>query len=125
MRVSRIHQIAAHADDLEASRAFYRDTLGARLLATFDPPGLVFFDFEGTRLLLDANAAPATIYFEVDDIHAAHAELRDRGVTFEGDPRLVHRDDDGIFGDPGAEEWMAFFRDPGGNVLALASRRPG
>ena len=34
----------------------------------------------------------------------------------------IDRDDDGAFGERGATEWMAFFRDPDGNVLALASR---
>jgi methylmalonyl-CoA/ethylmalonyl-CoA epimerase len=123
MRLTRIHQIAAHADDLEATRAFYQDVLGARLLARFDPPGLLFFDFAGVRLLLEANAAPATVYFRVDDIAAAHAALAERGVAFEGEPHLIHRDDEGVFDNPGTEEWMVFFRDPGGNVLALASRR--
>jgi len=123
MRLTRLHQIAAHADDLEASRAFYRDVLGARLLARFDPPGLLFFDFNGVRLLLERNAAPATLYFRVDDIDTACAALGERGVTFDGEPHLIHRDDDGVFDNPGTEEWMVFFRDPGGNVLALASRR--
>ena len=31
----------------------------------------------------------------------------------------------GVFGPPGTEEWMAFFRDPDGNALALASRVVG
>jgi methylmalonyl-CoA/ethylmalonyl-CoA epimerase len=123
MRLTRIHQIAAHADDLEATRAFYQDTLGARLLARFDPPGLLFFDFNGVRLLFERNAAPATLYFRVDDIDAAHRALGERGVAFDGEPHLIHRDDDGVFDNPGTEEWMVFFRDPAGNVLALASRR--
>lgn len=123
MRLTRIHQIAAHADDLEAARAFYQEILGARLLACFDPPGLLFFEFGGIRLLLDRNAGPATLYFRVDDIDAAHAALAERGVAFDSEPHLIHRDDDGVFDNPGTEEWMAFFRDPSGNVLALASRR--
>jgi len=36
---------------------------------------------------------------------------------------MRHRDDTGTFGMIGIEEWMAFFKDPDGNVLALASRR--
>jgi len=123
MRLTRLHQIAAHADDLEATRTFYRDVLGARYLASFEPPGLLFFDFCGTRLLLERNAAPATLYFWVDDIDAAVAEFTERGVEFQSEPHLIHRDDDGVFDNPGTGEWMAFFRDPGGNTLALASRR--
>jgi methylmalonyl-CoA/ethylmalonyl-CoA epimerase len=115
--------VAARAEDLERSREFYADVLGARYIGTFDPPGLLFFDFAGTRLLLERNSAPATLYFRVDDIQRAHADLTNRGVVFESAPHLVHRDDAGTFDNPGTEEWMAFFHDPGGNTLAIASRR--
>lgn len=40
------------------------------------------------------------------------------------EPHAIHRDDAGTFGEAGATEWMAFLRDPDGNVLALASRVP-
>lgn len=123
MRLTRIHQIAAHADDLAASRTFYRDLLGAHLLGEYDPPGLLFFDFGGVRLMLESNAQPATLYFRVDDIDAAYAALCERGVVFEDEPHLIHRDENGIFDNPGTDEWMTFFRDPGGNLLALACRR--
>jgi hypothetical protein len=36
---------------------------------------------------------------------------------------MVFKDDKGRFGDAGEEEWMAFFCDPDGNLLALASRK--
>jgi hypothetical protein len=36
---------------------------------------------------------------------------------------LIFRDDQGMFGDAGEEEWMAFFSDPSGNTLALATRK--
>ena len=49
--------------------------------------------------------------------------LKNRGVTFERDAELVFQDRDGQFGKPGEEEWMAFFRDPDGHLLALASRK--
>ncbi|MEQ8857526.1 MAG: VOC family protein [Pseudomonadales bacterium] len=123
MRLTHLHQVAAHADDLQESCLFYRDKLGARLLATFDPPGLLFFDFGGVRLMLEANADPATLYFRVDDIDTAYRTLKAKGVKFEDAPHFVHRDDTGVFDNPGTEEWMVFFRDPGGNTLALASRR--
>ena len=64
----------------------------------------------------------SVLYFQVRDIHRAHETLLDRGVTFSSDPQLIHRDDPGIFGEPGAEEWMAFLSDPDGNTLALAWR---
>jgi len=34
---------------------------------------------------------------------------------------MVHRDTEGVFGQPGAETWMGFFRDPDGNLLAITS----
>ena len=124
MRLTRIHQVAAAAgDDPAATQRFYQDVLGARYIATFDPPGLVFFEFAGTRVLLEKAAGPATLYFWVDDIDAAYAALQSRGVEFHGPPHLIHRDDTGTFDDAGTEEWMAFFRDPGGNTLAIATRR--
>jgi methylmalonyl-CoA/ethylmalonyl-CoA epimerase len=123
MNLHRIHQIGIYAKDLAEAVAFYRDTLGAKFIATFDPPGLAFFDFNGVRLLLEKGASKSTVYFSVDDIDAACAELKSRGVTFTHEPQFVHRDDSGNFGPRGGEEWMAFFTDPSGNVLALASRK--
>jgi catechol 2,3-dioxygenase-like lactoylglutathione lyase family enzyme len=81
------------------------------------------------RLLLDQAESPkpggATLYFRVDDIHGAYKALRERGVVFDSEPHLIHRDESGTFGPAGSEEWMAFFRDPDGNVLAIAARLPG
>jgi methylmalonyl-CoA/ethylmalonyl-CoA epimerase len=121
--LNELHQVAVHSSDLERSIAFYRDTLGAEFIAKFEPPGLAFFRFGETRLLLEKNARHATLYFRVGDIRKAVEELRSRGVRFDAEPTLIHRDDDGMFGPAGAEEWMAFFRDPDGNVLALAAQQ--
>ena len=120
-----IRQVAQRARDLDRAVEFYRDTLGASFIARFDPPGLAFFQFEGVRLLLEASASSTTLYFAVDDIEASAEELRRRGVVFEQEPQLVHRDDEGTFGTAGEEEWMGFFRDPDGNLLAITSRRSG
>lgn len=125
LRLDRIGQIALSVTDVQRSVAFYRDALGARHLATFDPPGLAFFDFGGVRLMLDAIAEArghaSPIYLAVPVMDEAFEELRARGVTFEGEPHLIQRDEQGVFGRPGMETWMAFFRDPDGNVLALMS----
>jgi methylmalonyl-CoA/ethylmalonyl-CoA epimerase len=121
--LGRLHQIALKATDLEASVAFYRDVLGLPLIARFDPPGLAFFDLMGTRLMLSANSTEATLYFAIADIHSKVKELQALGVSFEQPPTVIHRDDLGTFGERGGEEWMAFFRDPSGNLLAVAERR--
>ena len=122
MRLQQIHQIAVFAQDLDEAIAFYRDTLGATYLTRFDPPGLVFFDFGGTRILLEKTGPKASVYFRVDDIRAAHQELESKGVKFIAAPHMIFRDEEGLFGEAGEEEWMAFFSDPSDNILALASR---
>ena len=114
--------------DLDKSVAFYGDLLGLDLIRRFDNR-LAFFDLDGIRLLLEsdpeATADTSTLYFAVPDIHAAYADLANRGVFFYGEPHLIFADPTGTFGEPGEEEWMAFFRDPDGHVLALAARIPG
>jgi methylmalonyl-CoA/ethylmalonyl-CoA epimerase len=130
--VENLHQIAIPASDLDRSVAFYRDRLGATLIATFQPPGLAFFRLGDVRLLVDQagykagdfRPGGAVLYFRVTDIHAAYDALRARGVEFDAPPQMIHRDDSGTFGPAGSEEWMAFFHDPDGNVLALASVVP-
>lgn len=123
MKLERIHQIAVYARDLEEAILFYRDTLGASFLVKYEPPGLAFLDFSGVRVLLEKDGPKSTLYFWVNDIDSAYAELRSKGIEFNGEPHLIHRDDTGVFGQPGEEEWMAFFSDPSGNILALATRR--
>lgn len=123
MHLKRIQQLAVYARDLDEAVDFYRDMLGATFIGKYDPPGLAFFDFSGTRLLLEKTGPKVTLYFRVDDIDAAHAELVERGVKFIDSPHLIFRDDAGTFGPAGEEEWMTFFHDPSENTLALATRR--
>jgi methylmalonyl-CoA/ethylmalonyl-CoA epimerase len=112
-----IGQIAVPVADIERAIAFYRDILGMRFLFQA-PPGLGFFDCAGVRLMLDAPAKTqagnhsSVIYYKVSDLHAAFATLSSRGVRFEEKPHLVARM-------PDHELWMAFFRDPDENLLAL------
>jgi len=120
---TRVHQIAQHCDDLDRAVAFYSSALGLPLIERFDPPGLAFFDLGNSRLLIEASASPALLYLEVDDIDAARARLADAGVTFVDEPQLIFRDADGTFDRAGTEEWMTFFHDSEGNLLALVERR--
>ena len=85
------------------------------------PPGLGFFDLSGVRLMLDgpANAQvgkSSVIYYKVDDLPAAYETLTKRGVAFVGEPHLIAKL-------PDHDLWMAFFRDPSGNLLALVEQR--
>lgn len=119
-------QVAQHAEDLDRAASFYCDTLGCELIARFDPPGLLFVRLGGTRLLLDRAAPSALIYLLVDDVKTTTEKLRGEGVTIDTEPHTIYVDDDGLFGEPGMHEWMAFIRDSEGNLVGLASRHaPG
>ena len=124
--LKKIRQVALPCTDIKRSKSFYQSTLGADFIAEFDPPGIIFFRFGGIRLMLErtesARAKGAVLYFEVDDITRSYKVLKDNGVSFDSEPHLIYRDEDGVFGKSGEEEWMAFFRDPDGNTLALVSR---
>lgn len=117
-------QVAQHAEDLDRAATFYTEVLGAQPVARFDPPGLLFFDLDGVRLLLERGAPSAMLYLRVDDARAFIEGLRERGVSIEHEAQLIHTDADGTFGEPGTEEWMGFFRDSEGNLVGCASRHP-
>jgi methylmalonyl-CoA/ethylmalonyl-CoA epimerase len=117
--LSKIHQIAVVVHDVARAAAFYRDVLGMHLLFEL-PPNLAFFDAGGVRLMLTLPSAPeldhpgSIIYYHVEDIQEAARELKARGVVFDEEPRIVGRL-------PHADVWLATFKDPDENVLALMS----
>jgi methylmalonyl-CoA/ethylmalonyl-CoA epimerase len=119
----RLLQVAQHVEDLDRAVAFYREVLGLTLLGRFDPPGLAFFQVGESRILLEAAAPSSLLYLEVPDIDAEHARLEAAGVTFQRGPHLLFHHD-GTFAPAGLQEWMAFFHDSEGNLLAIAERRP-
>jgi methylmalonyl-CoA/ethylmalonyl-CoA epimerase len=116
--ISRIGQIAINVHDLNRATAFYRDTLGLRLL--FTAGKLAFFDCGGVRLMLDTPEKPefdhpsSILYFAVTDIKAAHQQMVAQGVRFEDEPHVIARM-------PDHDLWMTFFRDSEQNLLALMS----
>jgi methylmalonyl-CoA/ethylmalonyl-CoA epimerase len=118
-----LHQVAQHADDLDRAVDFYGNMLGLELLARFDPPGLAFFALGETRLLLQESAPSSLLYLTVDDVDASVRALRAAGVEIVADPQRIYRDDGGMFGPAGVEEWMAFIRDSEQNVVGLVERR--
>ena len=116
-------QVAQRAEDLDRAARFYADLLGAGPVATYDPPGLVFFDLEGTRLLIDRLAPSALHYYAVDDIDATVARLRAAGVEIETEPHVIFAHDEDTLGPAGTDEWMAFVRDSEGNTVGLVEQR--
>ncbi|MDW4571905.1 VOC family protein [Microbacterium sp. M3] len=118
----RLVQVAQHADDLERAAGFYRALLGTPPAAVFDPPGLLFFDLDGVRLLLERGAPSALIYLRVDDMDAALARVADAEVVTP--PRVIFTHDDDTLGPAGHDEWQAFVKDPDGNTVGLVEHRP-
>ncbi|BBH66670.1 glyoxalase [Actinoplanes sp. OR16] len=117
-------QIAQYAADLSRATAFYTDLFGAGPVASFDPPGLVFFDLDGQRLLLDGGAPPALHYYQVDDLDAVVARLRAAGAVIESEPHVIFTHQDDTLGPAGTEEVHAFTRDTENNLVGLIEFRP-
>lgn len=122
LRLGPIGQVGRHVSDLPSAERWYSAVLGLPHLYTFGD--LAFFDCGGVRLFLFAHgngaaSEPSVLYFQVPDINAAYDSLTARGVTFEGAPHMIHRHDCGL------EEWMAFFPDPDGHLLAIMSQVQG
>ncbi|KPK62598.1 MAG: hypothetical protein AMS21_07400 [Gemmatimonas sp. SG8_38_2] len=119
--LTEVGQIAMSVQDLEAATAFYRDVLGMPFL--FQAPGMSFFQCGRIRVMLGQPETPQSgnpssiIYYRVEDVRPAYETLKARGVQFEHEPLLVHKTED-------QELWMAFFRDPDRNLLALMSEGP-
>jgi methylmalonyl-CoA/ethylmalonyl-CoA epimerase len=121
--LGRLGQITLTVRDVPQAAAFYGDALGLPRLPIPAPASLAFFDCAGIRLMLSLPEGEATgsggavLYFRVPHIQPAYTELRRRGVPFVGEPHRIARM-------PDHDLWMAFFRDPSGNLLAIMSEEP-
>jgi methylmalonyl-CoA/ethylmalonyl-CoA epimerase len=123
--VMKLAQVALGVQDLERATTFYTELLGYPPAASFDPPGLVFFDLDGVRLLLEVGAPPALLYLQVASVAAAVEDLRSRGTDIAEEPHIIFHHADNVLGPKGMDEWMAFVRDSEGNLLGLVSQEPG
>ncbi|MEI8406725.1 MULTISPECIES: VOC family protein [unclassified Kribbella] len=107
------------ADDIQAAKEFYGNTLG---LDVSEDHGLLRLNIAGGSTVMiypKDNHVPAehtVLNFPVDDIEAAVREAAGRGITFE---RYSDAHDDlGILRDPQGPA-IAWFKDPAGNTLAI------
>ncbi|MSP78730.1 MAG: VOC family protein [Dehalococcoidia bacterium] len=120
--LSVIAQIAVPVKDINRAVAFYRDSLGMKLMFQA-PPALAFFDCNGIRLMLDVPedkqfAHPSCpVYFKVADIQAAANAFKIKGIHFILDPHVITKMGNVTIG-------MAFFNDTEGNTMALTSEVP-
>lgn len=110
-------------DDIDKARDFYRGTLGLR---TSDENGLLTLHLAGDRPTIiypkpDHEPANFTILnFPVDDIESAVDDLTARGVTFDRYDGF-QQDERGIMREGGP--FIAWFKDPAGNVLSVLQER--
>ena len=118
IQVTGVDFIAVPTQEFDKSVEFYRDVLGLEESKQWgDMPGKEFETGSLTIAIMQSDAfgidfAPHThpIALQVDDVHAARAELEEKGVEFAADTI-----DSGVC-------HMAPFYDPDGNGLMLHHR---
>jgi len=117
VHLNEIAQVALTVQNLAEAKAFYRDVLGMQFL--FDAGTMAFFQCGAIRLMIgtsdkSAGTSGTILYFRVPDIQRAHASLTSKGVAFVQDPHLTARM-------KSHDLWLAFLKDPAGNILGLLS----
>ena len=121
------------AQDLERARRFYAEKLGLEPVET--RPGGLRYQCQGMSFSLFESAgrpsgAHTQLALQVDDLDAAVAELRRRGVVFEDVDVPGLRTVDGIvdiegnYPSAGTGERAAWFRDSEGNLLGMSQPIP-
>ncbi len=120
-KLSEIGQIAMTVGDVGKALPFYRDALGLTFL--FSPaPTLAFLSAGSVRIMLSTPQGAGTVgsnailYFKVVDIDAVYEAIVSRGATAEREPELAARM-------PDHELWIAFVRDPDGNLVGLMEEK--
>jgi catechol 2,3-dioxygenase-like lactoylglutathione lyase family enzyme len=123
--LKRIDAVVLFVNDLETSKAFYRDKLGLKVRMEAD--GFAELEFENTTIgLLSIPAAQGLLSKDlvstgrrqnasgqfaafVDDVHSVCSQLKERGVRF--------------IKDPADQPWgqrTANFQDPDGNIWEIS-----
>lgn len=115
--------------DVERSRDWYRDVLGAEIVGEYGGTSCVVRFVDSWLLLVtggpptpdkptvsfappaDPDVATAELIVAVPDCHAAYEELRSRGAAFLAPPVEY------------PWEIRAFFRDPDGHLFEISQRR--
>lgn len=110
-------------DDIPKAQAFYGETLGLR---TSERNGILTLHLAGDRDVIvypkpgHVPAAYTILNFPVDDIDQAVDDLVARGVRME---RYEGFDQDAKGINRGGGPYIAWFKDPAGNVLSVLQER--
>jgi predicted enzyme related to lactoylglutathione lyase len=120
-KASDIRQIAITVSDVSTALPFYRDILGLTFL--FSPAAnLAFLAAGNVRIMLSTPQGAGAVghnsilYFNAPDIAAMHAAVVQRGAKNERAPQLAAKM-------PDHELWIAFVRDPDGNLVGLMEEK--
>ncbi len=110
-------------DDVPAAKAFYSEVLGLKVSEEY---GMLSLHIAGDRDTLvypkpdHVPAAFTVLNFPVDDIEQTVDALAERGVRFERYDGF-DMDERGIF--RGVGPYIAWFKDPAGNILSVLQDR--
>jgi catechol 2,3-dioxygenase-like lactoylglutathione lyase family enzyme len=108
------------ANDLQAARKFYGDTLGLEVKETKEGLDLKLNGGGHVFIYPKPNHSPASftvLNFNVNNIEKAVDELGSRGVKFEQYEGEIKTDKKGIHHNGGPK--IAWFKDPAGNILSV------
>ena len=121
VQLSEIGQIAITVADVSAALHFYCDILGLKFLFQAGP-NLAFLQAGNVRLMLSTPqgagkiGANSILYFTVQDIAGVHESLVWMGAPSERAPQRAAAM-------PDHDLWLAFLRDPDGNVVGLMEEK--
>jgi catechol 2,3-dioxygenase-like lactoylglutathione lyase family enzyme len=110
--------------DVARARKFYEAKLGFKAIESSDV-GALYESGKGSRFFAYKSAGAgtnkaSTAYWDVADLDAEMADLRKRGVVFEEYDNPGYKTVNGVATGDGVK--TAWFKDPDGNILALAQR---
>ncbi len=115
--IKEVAFIAIAVSDAERARKFYQETLELKPGTTAMGGAWIEYDLGGTTIGVGCHPAwqpskdGTSVAFEVDNIDATIAKLKERGVTFD-----MEKTETPVC-------WMAQFRDPDGNKLLVHKRK--
>ncbi len=122
LKLTTMSYVIIYVTDTDKAVSFYRDTLG--MTVKVNHPGWVELETGATTLALHGTEKvagnterQACLVFNVDDVHVAAKQLKDKGVTLREEPREVCEEGDQV-------GLSADFTDPDGNLLSIFSFVP-
>jgi predicted enzyme related to lactoylglutathione lyase len=117
LMINEVAFVAIAVSDKERARKFYQETLELKPTRTQMEGAWIEYDLGAITIGVGCHPAwqpsreGTTIAFEVDDIDAVIAKLKERGVQFD-----LEKLETPVC-------WMAQFRDPDGNKLVVHKRK--